>query len=97
MLTLLLVAQGVALIVLIARLAPGRTQRPPIEPLTRRWPAAGERARADLNEARACNLASRACMRQGPTVTEILVIDSGSDDGTEKLVWSMGRRTAACA
>jgi dolichol-phosphate mannosyltransferase len=90
MLALLLLAQVVALGVLIGRLAPGRTRRPPVEPVTDNGPPRVTVLVPTLNEVARLQPCLEGLMAQGPTVTEILVIDSGSDDGTEKLVWSVG-------
>lgn len=90
MLTLLLLAQVVALGVLLGRLAPGRTRRPPVEPVADNGPPRVTVLVPTLNEVARLQPCLEGLMAQGPTVTEILVIDSGSDDGTEKLVWSVG-------
>lgn len=90
MLTLLLLAQVVALGVLLGRLAPGRTRRPPVEPVADKGPPRVTVLVPTLNEVARLQPCLEGLMAQGPTVTEILVIDSGSDDGTEKLVWSVG-------
>ena len=92
MLTLLLLAQVVALGVLLGRLAPGRTRRPAVQPVTDHGPPRVSVLVPTLNEVQRLQPCLEGLMSQGPTVTEILVIDSGSDDGTEKLVWRIGEK-----
>ncbi|MCC6319269.1 MAG: glycosyltransferase [Gemmatimonadaceae bacterium] len=89
----LLALQGVALALVLTRLAPGRTRRPPVAP------------RADgvhdttvsvivptYNEAARVSRCLDGLARQGAPLTEILVVDSGSDDGTDRLVLAAAAR-----
>jgi dolichol-phosphate mannosyltransferase len=77
-LTLLAVVQAAALLLLLLRLLPGRRRRPPVPPLESIDPAVGDVSIivATLQE----------LVAQGPIVREILVVDSGSTDGTGALV-----------
>ena len=80
-------AQFVALVVLLARLAPGRTRLAPVSPGS---PDVAEPSVtvivAALNEARRIGPCLGGLSRQGPLVREILVVDSNSTDGTRALV-----------
>ncbi|MGQ0538711.1 MAG: glycosyltransferase [Gemmatimonadaceae bacterium] len=91
MLTLLAVAQGIALVVLAARLLPGRTRRLPLGPVPDAGPPRVTVLLPTLNEAARVRPCIEGLMAQGPTVREIVVIDSHSSDGTADLV----RRLAA--
>lgn len=85
---LLAALQAIALVVLMARLAPGRRRRPPV------LPVADERAPdttvtimvATLNEARRIGPCLDGLAQQGALVREVLVVDSRSTDGTRALV-----------
>ncbi|MEP6731749.1 MAG: glycosyltransferase [bacterium] len=87
------VLQGAALALLLTRLWPGRRRLPPVPP-------APDGSHVDavtillatLNEARRIEPCLAGLMAQGPVVREILVVDSGSDDGTVTLVQSAMRR-----
>ena len=85
LLTLLLLAQLVALGVLLRRLARGRTRRPPVPPASA---AAGSVSVvvATLNEARRIGPCLAGLRRQGPEMLEAIVVDSASTDGTRELV-----------
>lgn len=91
---LLAAAQGVALLVLLARLAPGRRRRPPVPPLAdAQAPATTVTITvATLNEARRIGPCLEGLARQGTIVTEILVVDSRSTDGTRDLVEAAAAR-----
>lgn len=86
MLTALLLAQGAALVVLIARLLPGRRRRPPVEPVEDRGPPRVSVLLPTLNEARRVRPCLEGLLQQGPTVREIVVIDGNSTDETLRLV-----------
>ncbi len=89
---LLLIAQGVATIVLLKHLAPGWSRRPPVEPMLSSAPATASVSvlLATLNEAKRVGRCLAGLMAQGAPLKEILVVDSGSLDGTGEIV-----RTAA--
>src|SRR5437660_5934475 len=87
----LLVAQLAALLTLLARLAPGRTRRPPAEPRPGGAPAGSVSAIvATLNEARRIGPCLSGLSRQGPELREVIVVDSRSSDGTDALVRDAG-------
>lgn len=94
MLTLLAVVQGAALVLLLLRLLPGRRRRPPVAPRDSADPAAGDVSIvvAALDEAHRIGPCLAALERQGPLVREILVVDSGSRDGTGEMVLAASRR-----
>lgn len=96
MLGLLAALQGAALLLLVARLLPGRTRRPPVPPRADPGRDAGDVSIivATLDEARRIAPCLEGLMRQGPVVREILVVDSGSLDGTVALVEQAARRDA---
>jgi dolichol-phosphate mannosyltransferase len=92
---LLVVAQGIALLVLLARLSPGRTRRPPVQP-----PGAPVTDTsvtvmvATLNEARRIGPCLDSLVGQDAAMTEALIIDSRSTDGTRELVQQAAMRDA---
>ncbi len=85
---LLAATQAVALLVLMARLAPGRRRRPPVQPVgDADAPATTLTIMvATLNEAKRIGPCLDGLARQGAIVREILVVDSRSTDGTRELV-----------
>ena len=87
MLLLLAFLQAAALVLLLVRLWPGRTRLPPVAPVHDAH-AAGDVSIvvATLNEARRITPCLEGLAAQGPVVREILVVDSGSVDGTTALV-----------
>lgn len=89
MLTSILLAQTVALIVLIWRLLPGRTRHPPVLPIPDEGPPRVSVLLPTYNEVRRVQACLEGLMKQGRTVHEVLVIDGNSGDGTEKLVWGV--------
>ena len=93
MLIALILAEGLALMVLLARLAGGRTRRPPETPA----PGTGAPGLvtiviATLNEAARIAPLLRGVAAQGDVVKEILVVDSHSTDGTRELVTAAAAR-----
>ncbi len=91
---LLAATQAVALLVLMARLAPGRRRRPPVPPVAdANAPETSLTITvATLNEAKRIGPCLEGLMRQGPIAKEILVVDSRSTDGTRELVEAAARR-----
>jgi dolichol-phosphate mannosyltransferase len=92
-LLLLALAQAGALALLLSRLWPGRTRRPPVAP--------GGAVPADVtvsvvvaarNEAARVGPCLHGLAAQGPLVCEILVVDGGSTDGTADLVLAASAR-----
>lgn len=90
-----LVVQVVALVALIVRLLPGRTRRPPIEPLD------GEITDttvsvivATLNEAARVGPCLRGLRAQRQPLLETIVVDSRSTDGTQAIVEAAARDDA---
>jgi dolichol-phosphate mannosyltransferase len=85
--------QALALVILLARLLPGRRRRPPVEPRADA-PGLGSVSVivATLNEACRVGPCLEGLAAQGPLVHEILVVDSGSTDGTAALVQDAARR-----
>ncbi len=87
MLLFLAVLQAAALALLLVRLWPGRTRLPPVPPLRDAGaPGAVTIVVATLDEARRIGPCLEGLIAQGPCVREILVVDSGSTDGTPTLV-----------
>ena len=92
MLSFLALIQGVALAMLLHRLWPGRRRRAPVPPRAGR--ADGPTVSiivATLNEAHRIGPCLAGLVAQGPLVREILVVDSGSTDGTAALVHDAAR------
>lgn len=74
-------------VTLLRRLSGGRTRRPPEPPRPEGQPEPGLTiVIATLNEAHRIGPCLRGLQRQGSPVREILVVDSGSTDGTRELV-----------
>lgn len=87
MLLILALAQGAALALLLHRLLPGRRRRPPVAPGG--VVPAGTTVSvvvASLNEAHRIQPCLDGLVAQDALVHEILVVDSGSTDGTANLV-----------
>ena len=89
--TLFLVAlvslQGCAVLLLVIRLLPGRTRRPPIEPM----PGAQHAGRVtvvvtSLDEVHRIGPCLDGLRAQGPAMLEALIVDSRSTDGTWELI-----------
>lgn len=87
------IAQGIVLALLIIRLWPGRRRLAPVPPIERAT-AVGEITIvvAALDEAHRIGRCLEGLARQGPEVGEILVVDSGSRDGTGAMVEAMAVR-----
>ena len=87
LLLLLALLQAAALSLLLVRLWPGRRRLPPVPPV-RDAHAVGDVSIvvATLNEARRITPCLEGLTAQGPVVREILIVDSGSVDGTTTLV-----------
>jgi dolichol-phosphate mannosyltransferase len=89
----LLVVQVFLLVVLLARLMPGRRRRPPVDPASRpAQPTSVSVVVATLNEAKRLAPCLEGLMAQGPTLREVLVVDSRSTDGTRELVAAAAAR-----
>lgn len=85
--------QGAALARVTARLLPGRRRVPPIAPRPHgRRDTTVTVMVATLNEAARIGPCLEGLMRQGAPVTEILVVDSRSTDGTQELVRAAAAR-----
>jgi dolichol-phosphate mannosyltransferase len=92
MFTVLLVAQGIALVVLIGRLLPGRNRRPPVLPVEDRGPPRVSVLVPTFNEVKRLRPCLEGLMQQGATVREVLVVDGNSSDGTSELVAAVSAR-----
>jgi dolichol-phosphate mannosyltransferase len=87
------VGQGVLLVALFARLAPGRTRRPAVPPRTEpRTDTSVTVIVATLNEAQRIGPCLEGLIAQTAPLTEILVVDSRSTDGTRELVEAAAAR-----
>jgi dolichol-phosphate mannosyltransferase len=83
----LIIGQTIALVVLIVRLLPGRRRRPPTKPLaTEMTDTTVSVIVATLNEVERLEPCLRGLSAQGRPLTEVLVVDSRSTDGTRDLV-----------
>ena len=93
MLSALALIQAVVLIVLTVRLLPGRRRLPAVDPVIQDA-GVGDISVvvATLNEAHRIQPCLAGLTRQGPSVREILFVDSGSTDGTQGLIERAGRR-----
>lgn len=93
MLLFLALLQSLLLVLLAARLAGGRTRRPAERPLPEGVREPGvTMIVACLNEAARIGPCLDGLIRQGEPVREILVVDSGSTDGTRALVEAAAAR-----
>ena len=91
----LLGAQVAALLVILTRLMPGRTRRPPVEPLlTPNRETTVSEIVATLNEAKRIGPCLEGLMAQTDPMLEVLVVDSRSTDGTRELVQAAAQRDA---
>jgi dolichol-phosphate mannosyltransferase len=91
---LLALVQGVALAVLVVRLLPGRRRPPPVPPRPDATAADGDVTVVvpALDEARRIGPCLAGLGAQGPVVRQILVVDSGSGDGTQDIVRAAAER-----
>jgi dolichol-phosphate mannosyltransferase len=93
LLALLLAVQLPLLLVLLVRLLPGRTRRPPVPPcLAPRTDTSVTVLVPTFNEARRIGPCLEGLMAQGAPLQEVLVVDSGSTDGTRELVEAAAAR-----
>ena len=91
----LLVAQSVALVVLCARLAPGRHRLPPVEPLASGMPDTSVSVVIPArNEAARIGPCLAGLHAQGAPLAEVIVVDGASTDGTAELVDAAAARDA---
>lgn len=87
MLTVLLVAQVFAALVLLVRLEPGRRRKPPVAPCHGGEPATPVSIIVPtLDEAQRITPLIAGVLTQGAPVREIVFVDSGSRDGTRELL-----------
>lgn len=87
--------QGAALLLLIVRLLPGRSRRPPVPPLPEGFEGTSVSVVvATLNEARRIGPCLAGLERQGAPLCEVIVVDSHSSDGTPALVQAVASRDA---
>jgi dolichol-phosphate mannosyltransferase len=91
-LTLLLIAQTIALGVLVGRLLPGRRRQPPVWPIQDEGPPRVSVLLPTYNEAQRLRPCLEGLLRQGSTVREIVVVDAKSSDGTVDLVRAAAAR-----
>jgi dolichol-phosphate mannosyltransferase len=91
---LLAAVQGIALAVLLARLLPGRRRRPPVPPRPDASASDGDVSVVvpALDEAQRIGPCLDGLAAQSSVVREILVVDSGSTDGTQDLVRAAAAR-----
>ena len=86
-LSAMVLTQGLAAALLIVRLLPGRTRRPPIEPLlTDAHAGKVSVVVACLDEAHRIGPCLQGLRRQGPAMLEALIVDSRSSDGTWEMI-----------
>ena len=89
----LLAVQVPLLLLLLVRLMPGRTRRPPIAPrLTPRTDTTVTVVVATLNEAKRIGPCLEGLMAQTEPMLEVLIVDSRSTDGTRELVEAASAR-----
>ncbi|MBV6521529.1 MAG: hypothetical protein MNPFHGCM_01668 [Gemmatimonadaceae bacterium] len=89
----LLVAQSTALLVLLARLLPGYRRTPPVAPLPDGIADTSVTVLVpSLDEARRIGKCLDGLVRQGLPMTEAIVVDSRSTDGTQAIVSAYAAR-----
>jgi dolichol-phosphate mannosyltransferase len=88
----LILVQGCAAALLVVRLLPGRTRRPPIAPMTGDAHAGKVTVVVTcLDEAHRIGPCLTGLRRQGPAMLEALIVDSRSTDGTWALIEDAAR------
>jgi dolichol-phosphate mannosyltransferase len=96
MLAVLALLQSLLAVGLLVRLSGGRTRRPPEAPLAHAFAGVEQEPLtvivATLNEAKRIGPCLRGLEAQGAPVREVLVVDSGSTDGTRELVAAAAQR-----
>jgi dolichol-phosphate mannosyltransferase len=91
----LVLVQGLATLLLVARLLPGRTRRPPIEPLlTDAHAGRVTVVVVCLDEVHRIGPCLDGLRQQGPAMLEALVVDSRSTDGTWELIQAAAAQDA---
>lgn len=91
----LVLLQGLALLLVIARLLPGRRRRAPVAPMPEGVTGTSVSVIvATLNEARRIPPCLAGLAAQGEPLREVIVVDSHSTDGTDRLVRAMAERDA---
>lgn len=94
-LTPLVLLQGGATLLLMLRLLPGRTRRPPIAPLLTDAQAGRVTVVVtSLDEVHRIGPCLDGLRRQGPAMLEALIVDSRSKDGTWELIQDAARQDA---
>ena len=92
MLAAFILIQAIALVVLAVRLLPGRTRLPPVAPSLAGKHGSISIVLATLNEAHRVRPCLDGLIRQAAVVGEIIVVDSGSTDGTVDIVGEFAAR-----
>src|SRR5688500_3337665 len=88
---MLAAVQGAAVIVLLWRLLPGIRRPPPVRPAVPGHDSSVSVILPTLNEAERLGPCLAGLSRQGAPLTEVIVVDSGSVDGTQALVADVAR------
>jgi len=88
----LAVGQTAALCVLLVRLWPGRRRRAPVEPVAELLDTTVSVIVPTLNEATRIGPCLAGLRAQGAPLLEVLIVDSGSTDGTRELVEAQATR-----
>lgn len=86
--------QGMAAIVLLWRLLPGIRRAPAVAPADAMEDTSVTVLVPTLNEAERLTPCLRGLRRQGPPLLEVIIVDSGSTDGTAALVADVARGDA---
>jgi dolichol-phosphate mannosyltransferase len=91
LLRFLAIVQSLALLLLLARLAPGRRRRPPVEPAGPREDTSVTVLVPTLNEAERIGGCVAGLIVEGAPLHEIIIIDSHSTDGTAAVIQAAAR------